>query len=148
MVPLLAALSFGCEKEVKKSDAPPADTGAKLLGKAAGPLPWLGRRSPEPGFPCDVEAVLERSCRRCHWEPTENDAPFGMVHYEDVQAQRSGKPTFVLMKQMVEADLMPPLDALVTPRVSPLEQEDKETLLTWLRAGAPRSVKRCEAAEE
>lgn len=147
LVPLLALFSFACEKE--KSEVPPAEVGAKSSQKAAAEsLPWLGRRSPEPGFPCDVEAVLERSCRRCHWDPTENDAPFGMVRYDDVQASRSGKPIFVLMKQMVAADLMPPLDALVTPKVTPLDPKDKETLLAWLQADAPRSTERCDAPQK
>lgn len=149
LVSSLVAASLGCEKDAKRTDAPEVGTGEGLADKVAAadqaPPPWLGRRSPEPGFPCEVETILERSCRRCHWEPTENDAPFGMVRFEDIQAMRSGKPISVLMKQMLEANLMPPLDALVTPKVTPLDPRDKETLLAWLKADAPRSSERCEA---
>lgn len=91
---------------------------------------------------------MRLSCRRCHWEPQENDAPFGMVRFEDVHRTRSGKPVFLLMQQMLEADLMPPLDALVSPSVTPLPPEAKEVLLTWLRAGAPRSLDRCQGTSE
>ena len=90
-----------------------------------------------------MEEVLANSCRRCHWEPQENDAPFGMLSVDGIHEERSGKPIFELMKAMVQADLMPPLDALVTPDVTPLSPEQKKTLLTWLEAGAPRSDKPC-----
>jgi hypothetical protein len=47
------------------------------------------------------------------------------------------------MKQMVAAELMPPLDALVTPKVTPLSAEDKKTMLDWLAAGGKKSDQVC-----
>jgi len=105
---------------------------------------WTNRHQSGTGFPCDVDEVLAQSCRRCHWEPTENDAPFSMAKFDDVQEERSGMKVHQLMEQMVAADLMPPLDALVEPEVRPLTAAQKSTLLRWLRAGAPRSSASCE----
>ncbi len=110
----------------------------------SGPPPWANRVSPQGGFPCDVDEVLASSCRRCHWEPQENDAPFPLVMYDDIQKERSGKPIFKLMEQMVAADLMPPLDEPVEPKVAPLTPEQKEILLKWLGAGAPKNEDKCD----
>lgn len=105
--------------------------------------PWADRVSPDGGFPCEVDKVLAYSCRRCHWEPRENEAPFALVKYEDIEKVRSGKPISKLMAQMVQADLMPPLEEPVEPKVTPLTPEQKGTLLKWLADGAPRSEERC-----
>jgi hypothetical protein len=66
-----------------------------------------------------------------------------MVNWEGLQQTREGKPIFKLMEQMLEADLMPPLDATVKPPVTPLTGEHKKTLLDWLKSGAPRSNVPC-----
>jgi hypothetical protein len=66
-----------------------------------------------------------------------------MVKWEDTQKMRSGKPIHVLMRQMVGADLMPPLDLSVEPKVSPLSAAHKQTLLAWLDAGAKKSSETC-----
>lgn len=136
--PLLVTCD-GNKKEANSDKAVEEHSGAT----ASGPPPWASRRTRNSGFPCDVEEVLAQSCRRCHWEPQENDAPFAMLRYENILAMRSGKPIHVLMEQMVQSDLMPPLDALVSPNVTPLEPEQKATLLKWLSAGAPESTADC-----
>lgn len=132
----------GCDDENKEA---PADAPIKQrrASQALGPPPWASRRTEDSGFPCEVEEVLAHSCRRCHWEPLENDAPFSLLSYENVLKMRSGKPIHVLMEQMVQNDLMPPLDALVSPDVTPLSPEQKATLLKWLAAGAPKSIAKC-----
>ena len=90
-----------------------------------------------------MEEVLAASCRRCHWDPRENDAPFSLLRWQDTQKIRTGKPIYLLMQQMVSTDLMPPLDALVEPAVTPLSVEHKQTLLNWLKAGAKESKEVC-----
>lgn len=153
----LSALVFcvGCEEKLEservshpvalpdQSLAEPQVAPSEESDPASGPPPWANRVSPDGGFPCDVDEVLASSCRRCHWDPQENDAPFPLVKYEDTQQQRSGKPIFKLMEQMVAADLMPPLDEPVEPQVIPLTPEQKGTLLKWLGAGALRSEEKC-----
>lgn len=103
------------------------------------PPTWSTRFSPGSGFPCEIERVLASSCRRCHWEPRENDAPFALVKWDDTRRERQGSPIFVLMKKQVEAELMPPLDEPVEPPVTPLTVEQKKTLLGWLEQGAERA---------
>ncbi len=151
---LVAVALLGCDEEKAAKFEPevgvnvqaqaPAAPPASAKVEDSGPPPWADRKTPGSGFPCGVEEVLAASCRRCHWDPRENDAPFEMVRWEDTQKSRSGKPIHVLMKHMVEADLMPPLNALVKPPVTPLSPEQKKTLLAWLGEGAPRSDEVCE----
>lgn len=155
---LALALCLGCEaqhspKEMADPDVPEVKAPPQPLQDAPQPAPspeasptpppWAKRVSPDGGFPCDVDQVLAASCRRCHWEPQENDAPFALAKYEDIEKMRSGKPIAKLMEQMVEADLMPPLDEPVEPKVTPLTAEQKETLLKWLGDGAKKSTQKC-----
>ncbi len=138
---LCLILVAACEKE----DPPATEKPAPVVEEpeAAQPPAWAGRISADSGFPCAVEQVLQQSCRRCHWEPQENEAPFALKTWDDTQAMRSGKPIHVLMLQMVEADLMPPLDALVEPDVQPLTEEQKGVLVGWLKQGAKKSAEKC-----
>lgn len=150
----LFALAFcmSCEEKVERYEVvesraaeahSAAEAQAKTLPAPPTPPPWADRVSPDGGFPCEVDKVLAVSCRRCHWEPRENEAPFALVRYDDIERMRSGKPISKLMEQMVEADLMPPLDEPVEPKVTPLTLKQKETLLKWLADGAPRSDEKC-----
>lgn len=123
--------------------AHPPPSPAEPERKVEAPPPWADRVSPTGGFPCAVDRVLAASCRRCHWDPTENDAPFALVNYEDTQNMRSGKLISELMEQMVAADLMPPLSEPVEPKVAPLGAGQKEILLKWLRSGAPKNEGQC-----
>jgi hypothetical protein len=149
---VLLTLCFGCEEKVESQEAqkptpaqvkPSASPQVEVAASSPSPPPWADRISADGGFPCDVDQVLATSCRRCHFDPRENDAPFSLVKYEDIEKVRSGKPISKLMAQMVEADLMPPLDEPVQPKVTPLTPEQKETLLKWLGAGAPRNESKC-----
>lgn len=72
---------------------PAAQAGATGAGEV---LPWAKRSG--TGFPCEVETVLAMSCRRCHWDPQEHDAPFAMKTWQNVQGKRDGKPIYQLMK--------------------------------------------------
>lgn len=153
---LTLVLCGACE-EKGDAAAPPAPTSAEVKPAALvqnepakeqpavvpAPPPWANRLSPEGGFPCDVDQVLAASCRRCHWDPQENEAPFSLVKYEDIEKLRSGKPISKLMAQMVEADLMPPLDEPLEPKVTPLTSEQKTILLKWLGGGAPKNTVKC-----
>lgn len=138
-------VGLGCQEEQAPPVESPTAHAPVAVAATAGALapPWAERRVEGSGFPCPVEEVLRASCRRCHWEPRENDAPFSLVKWEDTQKVRTGKPIHKLMKQMVEANLMPPLDALVEPAVIPLTADQKQTILTWLGAGATRSNDVC-----
>lgn len=145
MKKLLVFLSLCLVVSCEKTTPPATETAAPApdAPQPATPLAWLGRTSANSGLPCAVEGVLSQSCRRCHWDPQENDAPFPLRTWEDTRAVRSGKEIHVLMMQMVDADLMPPLDALVEPKVEPLTAQQKTVLLDWLRQGAQKSSEKC-----
>lgn len=132
--------SAAAEKaEASSSPAPP-----EAEPKKDEPPPWSNRLSKNSGFPCEVEKVLARSCRRCHWQPREYDAPFSLLTWDDTRGTRTGKPIFELMKKQVSADLMPPvLEVVADPPVEALTAEQKKTLLDWLEAGAEKSDETC-----
>jgi hypothetical protein len=138
---LMAVSLLACENP--QVALPPEEPAQQPPDVSLSSPPWANRVSKNGGFPCRVDAVLALSCRRCHYEPPENDAPFPLMKYEDIEVMRSGKPIRQLMEQMVAADLMPPLDEPVQPKVTPLTLEQKNTLLGWLRAGAPKNPERC-----
>jgi len=81
-------------------------------------------------IPCAPRRVLETVCQRCHGDPLQNDAPFPLRSREDVTRVRGGSPTYEKMRAQVDSRRMPL--APVT-----LGDADRETLLAWLRAGAP-----------
>jgi hypothetical protein len=44
---------------------------------------------------------------------------------------------------MIEANLMPPPDKILNPKVEPLASEHRAVLTQWLKAGAPKSSETC-----
>lgn len=90
-------------------------------------------------LPCDVQAVLGEVCDMCHSSPPKNGAPISLVTYADTQAIFTELPTFdhvptwQAMGDAVQVGQMPP--AGVT-----LSSDQRQTLLTWVDAGAPASA--------
>lgn len=87
---------------------------------------------------CEAEAVLQAKCQRCHFgTPGANGAGFPLVTYQDTQADMAGTPRWMKMRDVLEADFMPPkfLPDLMPP-VQPLTASEKQTLLAWLEQGA------------
>lgn len=143
-----------CSKEEKaESAAQPAPEESKQQPAVEQPTkekevvpveaPWADRTAKDSGFPCDVEKVLAQTCRRCHFDPPENDAPFSLAKWENTQEDLDGSLIIDMMKDQISADLMPPLDAMVSPPVSPLTPAQKKTLLDWLEAGGSKSDQAC-----
>lgn len=81
-------------------------------------------------IPCAPRRVLETVCQQCHSAPPKNGAPFPLVTYGDVLGTLDGRPMAHWMEMAVsEGDMpLPPVE---------LANADRDTLLTWLRAGAP-----------
>jgi hypothetical protein len=146
-----AILSLGCEDTPPLVPETSASAAEKEQPQREEPAPtteelptWSNRSTKDSGFPCEVEKVLSASCRRCHWEPREHDAPFALVKWEDNRETRATKPVFELMKKQISADLMPPvLEVVADPPVEALTPQQKKTLLDWLEAGAERSDEKC-----
>jgi uncharacterized membrane protein len=81
-------------------------------------------------LPCAPGAVLQRVCQRCHGPEPSSGASISFVVYEDVHARINGRPLYAIMAEALERRIMP-------PETVTLADEDRETLLTWLKAGAP-----------
>ncbi|MGE0323930.1 MAG: hypothetical protein AB7K71_32990 [Polyangiaceae bacterium] len=102
-----------------------------------------------PGYPCDVYAVLQKKCLRCHGDPIQNGAPFTLATWEDTQQDYIGKPRWTAMQNAVETDFMPAtffneLDPPLQPPVESLTDAEKQTLLDWFDAGAKSVEPGCE----
>lgn len=104
-----------------------------------------GDEEPEDGVTyCQVKPVLDEKCRRCHGDPLANDAPVSLATFDAIHAEYpagSGDEAWQLMEQMVSGGVMPPLPLQPTDGkgpVLPLTDDERELLLEWLDAGAPR----------
>lgn len=102
-----------------------------------------------PGYPCDVYAVLQAKCLRCHGEPLRNGAPFSFTTWQDTQPDYLGKPRWQAMQNAVQTDFMPAVffnssDPPLQPPVEGLTPAEKQILLDWFKAGAPASEPGCE----
>ena len=119
----------------------PADAGAAGgSGGAAGdggPGPGDGGTGSEADFPCDVRAVIESSCQRCHTDPPRNGAPFPLLTWQDTRAEYGVQLVYEAMLPAVESDFMPLRGLGLDPPVEALSDQEKTTLVDWLEAGAP-----------
>ena len=92
---------------------------------------------------CDALQVIRAKCQRCHQDPPQHGAPAPFLTYEDTQAKYPNtEMTYAdFMLHDVESGLMPfvalnnPPTSLMPP-VEPLTDEEKNTLVTWLKQGA------------
>ncbi|EYF04495.1 monooxygenase [Chondromyces apiculatus] len=94
------------------------------------------------GIPCDVDAVLEKSCRSCHGSEPKFGAPFSLVTHDDLHApgfSDSGKPMYEMIGARIhdEDKPMPP------PPNARVVGDDAATLDAWIAAGAPASGENC-----
>ena len=136
-----AALLAGCSAPSTVS-APTSDGGAAnpdVSGAEAGATHQLDSEW------CAALTVLKAKCQRCHADPTQNNAPFALLTYEDTQAlDHNRTPRFETMRQVVESDYMPPGFLKVTPPVEPLSAAEKSTLLGWLAGEPPLGAASCD----
>ena len=94
---------------------------------------------------CEARSVLQQKCVRCHQDPPQNEAPFPLLTFEDVHATPYAQmydvddEAWELMLNAVETGFMPPVTLFpdLDPPVEPLTDDEKNTLLDWLRAEAP-----------
>ncbi len=96
-----------------------------------------GSTSDSPRFPCEVEAVIQAKCQRCHDQPPKNGAPFPLLTWEDTRGPYGTKLVYQAMLPAIETDFMPLTQLKLDPPVEPLTPEEKTLLLDWLAAGAP-----------
>jgi hypothetical protein len=93
-------------------------------------------------LPCDVDAVLEAECRRCHNAKLEFGAPMPLSSWEDTQATAVTDDSVLVWELMQDrvhgvGGLMPP------PGVGSLSAAQLATLDAWFAAGAPAGDGEC-----
>ncbi len=84
----------------------------------------------EDTIPCAPRVVLQRICQQCHTQPPRNGAPFPLVTRSNILRVGPDGEIRKLMIEQIEAGYMP---------LSPvkIDYDSRETLLSWLSAGAP-----------
>ncbi|HKY39905.1 MAG TPA: hypothetical protein VJN18_28410 [Polyangiaceae bacterium] len=138
----------GCERRQRAREREALEARAKAQARAreaarhaALPLPeeppFEMLRVPDSGLPCKVDDVLAAKCRRCHSIPTRHGAPFVFLTWQDMQQERAGQRLPALIARAVRSNFMPYRIA-ANPPVLPLTDEEKQIILDWVDAGAPR----------
>lgn len=98
-------------------------------------------------LPAAIDDIIERRCRMCHTDPTQNFAPMPLVSWEDLHAQRSDndeRPVYEVVESRIHNEdfPMPPLpapslsdeEAAAWPR---LTDGELATLDDWIADCAP-----------
>ncbi|RYZ04139.1 MAG: hypothetical protein EOO73_24960 [Myxococcales bacterium] len=91
------------------------------------------------GFPCEVDDVFARKCRRCHTVPTRHGAPFVFLTWEDTRQDRLGQPLYTVIGRAVSSGFMP-YKMEANPPVQPLTEDEKKIIVDWVAAGAPKAA--------
>jgi cytochrome c5 len=126
---MIAAASYGCSGS-NGGDEPAGAAGSTAAGGTGG----QGGSTPE--LPCAVQQVIAAKCERCHGDPLRNGAPVRIANWEDTQRNYGPRPLHEAMLEVVEIDFMPPVGLEASPPIEPLTDEEKETLVGWLKDGA------------
>jgi len=141
-------LAGGCERKPRAREREAAEAAAQArarsreaLRRAAEPLPV--EPTPEllrvkgSGLPCAVDEVFANKCRRCHTIPPRHSAPLVFLTWDDTRQARLGLPVYSVIGRAVRSDFMP-YKTLANPPVAPLTAQEKQIILEWVDAGAPR----------
>jgi hypothetical protein len=145
-LPICAALVLvpACRRKASPSEQPwPSNRGAATTSvpePEAIPLEPAFEllRVPNSGLPCAVDDVLAAKCRRCHTRPTRHTAPFALLTWEDTQQLLRDRPRFLVMEGAVRSGYMP-YNIAANPPVERLSDAEKQIILDWVAAGAPRA---------
>lgn len=96
-------------------------------------------RVADSGLPCAVDDVFAKKCRRCHTIPSRHGAPFVFLTWDDTRQDRFGQPLYVVLGRAVRTGFMP-YKIEANPPVLPLTDEEKQIILDWVDAGAPKET--------
>lgn len=145
---LLCCCLSACEKKLPPQPGQPSLVAPSEPSEVIPPEPPLELvRVPNSGLPCAVDDVLAAKCRRCHSVPARHSAPFPLLTWEDTQQLIDVRPRFKVLEKVVQTGYMP-YGIPANPPVQPLTDAEKQTLLAWARAGAPRGGCGAPAATE
>jgi hypothetical protein len=116
--------------------------GGSTLGNSGTGAADDGGTAARTGLPCEVDKVLDASCRACHARPPKFGAPMPLVTWEDLDAPSPSDPRQKVRDRVLVriADDTSPMPQPPNPR---LGDADRKTLGDWVAAGAPRSDGDC-----
>ncbi|MEO7034279.1 MAG: hypothetical protein ABI548_10320 [Polyangiaceae bacterium] len=116
----------GCGSSVEPS-ATDGDAGAGASGADA--VTW-----------CAAYQIINCVCQQCHQDPPLHGAPIPLLTYADTQVpvtEASTKKVWEEMQTVIRDYSMPYTgDKTIMPLVQPLNDEQYDTMLTWLNEGA------------
>ena len=145
---VLVALLGSCQRQPRAREREAAEALAKEAARAA----EAARRAREPlpeeppvellrvansGLPRKVDDVFAAKCRRCHTRPTRHGAPLVFLTWDDTRQDRQGQPLYAVIGRAVRTGYMP-YRVEANPPVLELTNEEKQIILDWVDAGAPR----------
>lgn len=91
-------------------------------------------------LPCDVDAILAKSCRNCHSDPPKFGAPMPLTNDAQLHAPAvtdKSKSVFQMVKARIN-DTQNPM-----PAGNMLPKPELDTLNAWLDKGAPKGTESC-----
>ena len=122
----IASLCVACGGHAAPEDSPDVGASSSAGASSASGTNW-----------CEIQAILQSKCQRCHQLPPQHGAPFSLLTYDDTQAQDStGKARFEQMASAVDSEYMPPQFLKLDPPVALLTADERATLLAWCSQGA------------
>jgi len=89
--------------------------------------------------PCEVSALLEQHCARCHGASLREGAPIALLHADDFSAERNGRS----VARAAVARMRDPLRPMPPATEPELPAADRDTLTDWLERGAPADRDGC-----
>jgi hypothetical protein len=85
---------------------------------------------------CEARRLLADKCGRCHGSHPEHGAPFSLASYEELGVtDAKGETRRERAIAAIERGDMPARFIELEPPVAELDEEERETLLRWLREG-------------
>ncbi len=110
-------------------------------GGSAGAACVVDTSFANPAYPCEILAIVQPKCQRCHQDPQLNGAPFSLLTFPDTQKLYVNKVIYQRMHNAVDTDFMPFCAQSCAnnydPPVQKLTPEEKQTLLDWLVCPQP-----------
>ncbi|HMI91917.1 MAG TPA: PQQ-binding-like beta-propeller repeat protein [Polyangiales bacterium] len=89
--------------------------------------------------PCEISALLEQHCARCHGATPREGAPLSLLRSSDFTAQRNGRS----VARSAIARMRDPLRPMPPATEPKLPASDRDALSDWLERGAPADPDGC-----
>jgi hypothetical protein len=117
--------------------------GSGVSPSRAGVIDLDGGHGAGPTYlPCDVDAILETNCRKCHSRPPQFGAPMPLMTWDDLHARAvsdASKKVYELVAMKIANDRAP----MPPPPNERLSEADRKVIMDWVAAGAPRGPETC-----